>query len=70
MSDDVDSMQNQALKGIDKRLSTLEQQVAEQRVQFTELMTRIDMVIKVGKYALMALAASVGIDLAPYALEG
>ena len=58
-------MQNQALKGIDKRLTALEQQVAEQRIQFTELMTRLDMIVKVGRYALIAIGASIGIDLAP-----
>tara|TARA_R110002012_G_scaffold321566_1_gene549883 strand:+ start:9674 stop:9886 length:213 start_codon:yes stop_codon:yes gene_type:complete len=68
MPDDIDSMQNQALKGIDKRLTALEQQVAEQRVQFTELMTRIDVLMKVGRYVMIAVGASVGIDLAPYAM--
>tara|TARA_R110002020_G_scaffold432573_5_gene642616 strand:+ start:348 stop:539 length:192 start_codon:yes stop_codon:yes gene_type:complete len=62
-------MQNQALKGIDKRLTALEQQVAEQRIQFTELMTRIDVLMKVGRYVMIAVGASVGIDLASFGME-
>ena len=69
MPDDVDSMQNVALKGLERRLSTLEANHAQLRVQYVELMARLDVVIKVGRYALMGIGASLGIDLMPIALE-
>ena len=62
---EVDSMQNQSLKALEKRVSNLENKQAEIQVQFTDLMARIDMIIKVGRYGLMAVGASIGIDLMP-----
>lgn len=69
MGTEVDNIQNQNLKALEKRVTNLENKQSEIQVQFTDLMARIDMIIKVGRYGLMAVAASVGIDLMPI-LEG
>ena len=69
MADDVNSMQNVALKSLENRLSILEGNHAQLRLQYAELMARLDIIIKVGRYALIGISASLGIDLIPMALE-
>ena len=53
----------------DKELSTLREKVNQLETELQVLVTKIDGLSQVGKYVLLAVAGSVGIDLMPL-MEG
>jgi hypothetical protein len=61
-SQQVDDMQNTAIKAIDRRLQDLEQKHGELQVQFADLMGRMDLIIKGGRWLIGAVALGLGLD--------
>ena len=50
----------------DKELATLREKVNQLETDLSVLTTKIDTLTQVGKYILIAVAGSVGIDIMPY----
>ena len=63
MADDVDSMQNQILKSLEKKTIDQEKRLADLEIRFTEVMARMDLIIKGMKWIGGLVALGLGLDM-------
>lgn len=65
MSEEVDQMQNDVLKSLERKTIDQEKRLNKLELQFADVLARLDIIIKVGKYLGGAVALSLGVDIVP-----
>ena len=65
MSENVDNMQNEVIKSLERKTLEQERRLQKLEIQFADVLARLDIIIKVGKYLGGAVALSLGVDILP-----
>lgn len=61
----IDNMQNEVIKSLERKTIDQEKRLNKLELQFADVLARLDIIIKVGKYLGGAIALSLGIDVIP-----
>ena len=67
---EVDDMQNQVLKSLERKQLAQEDRISSLELKHTELMAQLSLLIKIGRYVAIAVGAGFGMDIAPFLMEG
>ena len=65
MSEAIDQMQNDVLKSLERKTIEQEKRLNKLELQFADVLARLDIIIKVGKYLGGAVALSLGVYIFP-----